>query len=213
MLPRAGEDEWGQSPDWLADYDLAGEDLTEELIDTAIIPKARIRLGEDRMRNLAALTLMGMNRVSVERGEINAKIRIRAKASDSARVGFAQDQDSAGGTTGWSGRAGFSPPAAQAMVSTSVNAQSDGAIAAELQGEVRIVFASGTVPLESFVSDAQRVLLQRTAQTSAAPAPAQPQFQQPVAAPVALEPAAVSLPEPQQPVPPIEPPATDGGRQ
>lgn len=176
VIARRDKDDWGHSPDWLADYDLAGEELTDDLIETQILPKARMQLGQDRMRNLAALTLMGMNRVKVERGEINAKVRIRAKASDSARVGFAQDHDGAGGGSGWSGRAGFSAPAAQAMVSTTVNAQSDGAIAAELQGEVRIVFASDTVPLESFVSDAQRVLLQRTAQTpTAAPARQVPQ--------------------------------------
>lgn len=197
ILPRASEDEWGASPEWLADFGAADQDLTEELIDTQIIPKARIRIGEDRMRTLASMTLMGMNRVRVDRGEISAKVRIRAKASDSARVGFAQDQDGAGGNTGWSGRAGFSAPAAQAMVSTSVNAQSDGAIAAELQGEVRIVFSSDMVPLESFVSDAQRVLLQRTAQTQTSlPTPAQAgQNRIPVAAP---QPVAVPEPRPSE---------------
>lgn len=197
VLPR-GAGEWGVSPDWLADYDLAGEELTEQLIDTQVIPQARLRIGEDRMRTLASMTLMGMNRVRVERGEINAKVRIRAKASDSARVGFAQDQDAGGGSAGWSGRAGFSAPAAQAMVSTSVNAQSDGAIAAELQGEVRIVFASDTVPLESFVNDAQRVLLERTAQRQGTQAAAPPVPQdvtpaQPAPAPAPVAPA-------QQPV-------------
>ncbi|UCH74049.1 MAG: hypothetical protein JSU82_17310 [Rhodospirillales bacterium] len=169
VLPRTAEDDWGASPSWLADYDLAGEELSEELIETRIIPTARIRLGEERMRSLASMALMGLHRVRVERGEINARVRIRAKASDTARVGFAQDQDGGAAQGGWSGRAGFSPPAAQAMISTAVNAQSDAAIAAELQGEVRIVFVSDAVPLESFVSDAQRVLLERTARTRGAP--------------------------------------------
>jgi hypothetical protein len=58
-----------------------------------------------------------------------------------------------------------------------VNAQSDAAISAELQGEVRIVFVSETVPLESFVSDAQRVLLERAARTPPPPQTARPALQ------------------------------------
>jgi hypothetical protein len=169
VLPRATEDDWGASPSWLADFGLEGEELSEELIETQVIPKARVRLGEERMRSLASMALMGLHKVRVERGEISARVRIRAKATDVAQIGFAQDQDAGASQGGWSGRSGFSAPAAQAMISTAVNAQSEAAIAAELQGEVRIVFVSDVVPLESFVSDAQRVLLQRTAQTRSAP--------------------------------------------
>lgn len=223
VVPRAApDDDWGVSPAWLSEYGLDGEDLSETLIETRVIPQARARIGEERMRTLASMALMGLNRVRVERGEISAKLRIRAKASDSARVGFAQDQDGAGagGSTSWSGRAGFSAPAAQAMVSTSVNAQSDAAIAAELQGEVRIVFASETVPLESFVSDAQRVLLERTARTrQAAPAHTPARIAQD-AVNAAVSPTPASPPEPtaaSQPAPapqaplPQSPQAPDTG--
>lgn len=169
ILPRAGQYDDAQSPDWLADYGFAGEDLSEELIETRLVPVARQRLGEERMRSLASMALMGLHKVRVERGEISARIRIRAKASDTTRLDHAQNQDPASQAS-WSGRAGFSAPSAQAMISTAVNAQSDAAISAELQGEVRIVFVSETVPLEAFVSDAQRVLLERAARTPASPA-------------------------------------------
>ncbi len=214
VLPRATEDDWGASPSWLADYDLGGEELSEELIETQVIPKARVRLGEERMRSLASMALMGLHKVRVERGEINARVRIRAKASDTARIGFAQDQDGSTPQGGWSGRAGFSAPAAQAMISTAVNAQSDAAIAAELQGEVRIVFVSDTVPLESFVSDAQRVLLERTARTRSIPAPGQ-QAQSPQQ--IGRDAVADALPpqSPPNPAPPAAqepvPPAPQGG--
>ncbi|MFK7938539.1 MAG: hypothetical protein AB8B82_04110 [Roseovarius sp.] len=169
VLPRDADGDWGASPVWLDDYDLGGETLSEELIETRLIPQARLRLGEDRMRTLASMALLGMHKVKVERGEISARIRIRAKASDQALVHYAQSQDPAQQQAGWSARPGFSAPAAQAMISTAVNAQSDAAIAAELQGEVKIVFGSETVPLDSFVSDAQKVLLERTARTVNAP--------------------------------------------
>lgn len=204
VIPRASEDDWGASPAWLADYDLDGETLSEELIETQILPRARARLGEERMRSLASMALMGLHKVRVERGEISARIRIRAKASDSARVGFAQDQDNSAASGGWSGRAGFSAPAAQAMISTAVNAQSDAAIAAELQGEVRIVFVSETVPLESFVSDAQRVLLERTART--------PQSQPAAQSPEQIGRDAVAGSLPAQSVPdPAQPQPVQGG--
>lgn len=169
VLPRDADGDWGASPVWLDDYNLAGETLSEELIETQLIPQARLRLGEDRMRTLASMALLGMHKVKVERGEISARIRIRAKATDQALVHYAQTQDPAQQQSGWSARPGFSAPAAQAMISTAVNAQSDAAIAAELQGEVKIVFGSETVPLDSFVSDAQKVLLERTARTVNAP--------------------------------------------
>lgn len=204
VIPRASEDDWGATPAWLADYDLDGETLSEELIETQILPRARARLGEERMRSLASMALMGLHKVRVERGEISARIRIRAKASDSARVGFAQDQDNSAASGGWSGRAGFSAPAAQAMISTAVNAQSDAAIAAELQGEVRIVFVSETVPLESFVSDAQRVLLERTART--------PQSQPAAQSPEQIGRDAVAGSLPAQSVPdPAQPQPVQGG--
>jgi hypothetical protein len=219
VLPRVTEDDWGASPSWLADYDLEGEELSEDLIETQIIPKARVRLGEDRMRSLASMALMGLHKVRVERGEISARVRIRAKATDVAQIGFAQDQDGGASQGGWSGRSGFSAPAAQAMISTAVNAQSEAAIAAELQGEVRIVFVSDVVPLESFVSDAQRVLLQRTAQTRSAPANGQaaPTTQQTAqqigrdAVAEALPPqtaATPAAPAPAQPAPAAPPAAT-----
>lgn len=164
VVPRIGEDEWGESPSWLTDYGLDGETLSEELIEEQLVPQARMRLGEDRMRSLAAMALMGLNKVKVERGEVRASVRIRARAMDRTLLGFAQDHDG-GNDASWSGRAGFSPPAARAMISTTINAQSDAAIEADLRGEVKVVFASETVPLDSFVSDAQRVLLERTART------------------------------------------------
>ncbi|QGX99333.1 hypothetical protein EI983_14110 [Roseovarius faecimaris] len=169
VVPRQKDGDWGASPVWLEDYDLDGEDLSEELIETQLIPQARLRLGEDRMRTLASMALLGMHKVKVERGEISARIRIRAKAADQALVHYAQSQDPAQQQSSWSARPGFSAPTAQAMISTAVNAQSDAAIAAELQGEVKIVFGSETVPLDSFVSDAQKVLLERTARTVNAP--------------------------------------------
>jgi len=216
LVPRGGDDTWGARPTWLADYGFAGETLTEEFIETQLVPAARNGLGQERMRTLASMAILGMQRVAVERGEISARIRIRAKAADQARVDFAQSQDPAAQQSSWGARSGFAASAAQAMVSTSVNAQSDAAIAAELQGEVKITFRSEALPLENFVSDAQRVLLERAAR--------RPAEQTTLAAPPAsgatpVTDALAPQPEPQpasQPVaapaaPPAPQPDTGGG--
>jgi len=161
----AAEDE-PYSPDWLADYDLAGEELTEELIEEKLLPSARRRAGESRLQMLATMVLMGMNRINVKDGSISARVRFRAAASDKAKVDYAVSQDSGGGSNwGQRGSAVYSQPAM--MVSTvGVNVQADTDLKAELFGEVKINFVSETLPLDRFVDQARMTLLQRNARAS-----------------------------------------------
>jgi hypothetical protein len=57
------------------------------------------------------------------------------------------------------------------MVSTvGVNAQTDQSLKAELFGEVKINFASETLPLERFADEARVALLQRHARPAISPA-------------------------------------------
>ena len=73
----------------------------------------------------------------------------------------------------WSARGSASDPLPSTKVSTvGVNVQSDSELKAELFGEVKINFACETVPLDRFVDDAQRALLERhsRAMPSAPPA-------------------------------------------
>jgi hypothetical protein len=174
-------------PTWLADFGLAGEELTDELIEEQLVPAARRRVGESRLQMLATMVLMGMNRIVIKDGSISAKLRFRAAARDSSAVQFASSHDAGGPTAG--ARGSLTSVQSSMMVSTvGVNVQADADLKAELFGEVRINFASETLPLESFVDAAQLALLRGHARTPAA-TPASP----------ALAPA------------PAAPPAPDGG--
>lgn len=218
LVPRGPTDEFGDgaSPDWLADYGLTGQSLSPELIEEQLIPMARDRMASDRMQTLATLVMLGMNRIVVKDGSITARLRFRAAASDKTAIDYAVSDDPGSATPAgsWSTRGSTSYSAPVTKVSTvGVNAQTDSSLNAELFGEVKINFASETIPLERFVDDARRTLLERAARpapvapappaplpalTPAAPppvapvaaAPAQPPASAPVAAPVAAAPTA-----------------------
>jgi hypothetical protein len=156
LLPRPERE--GESPTWLAKYDLAGEQLTADLTDGRLVEKARLRVGEDRLQMLATLVLMGINRIVVNEGDIRAKLQFHAVASDvqKAHVDQMNATIAQKGTDAASGT--------QMLVSTiKANAQADASIKTDLMGEVRISFRSETFPLERFADSAAITLLNRHA--------------------------------------------------
>lgn len=171
LRPRVAPDAEGAAPPaWLEDYGLAGEELSDELIEGQLIPAARRRVGEQRLQLLATMVLLGLNRIIVRDGTISARVRFRAAARDRGQVDYAQSYDPAGQTWGNRGTA----PQSQAvmMVSTvGANVQAETELKAELFGEVKINFASETLPLERFADAARLLLLQRNARPAAASAP------------------------------------------
>jgi hypothetical protein len=162
------------SPRWLADYNLSGEELTTETLEEKVLPAAREHAAKARLQTLATMVLMGINRIVVKDGTIGARLRFRAAAADRVAVQYATGGDPAGGSEQWGARGSSSDPLPSTKVSTvGVNVQSDSELKAELFGEVRINFASETVPLDRFVDDAKRALLERHSRAipSAPPAP------------------------------------------
>jgi hypothetical protein len=157
------------APGWLADYGLAGQPLTDELINQELVPAARRKIGEDRLQMLATMVLPGMSRVNVKDGSISAKVRFRAAARDKAEVNYAVNSDPGGPSWGERGSAAYDQHSV--MVSTvGVNVQADTDLKAELFGEVKINFVSETLPLDRFADSARVTLLQRNARWS----PSQP---------------------------------------
>lgn len=170
------------TPTWLADYGAAGEELSQELIDERIIPAARHKVGEGRQQLLATMVLLGLNRIVVREGSITARVRFRAAATDSSKVGYAATQDPQG--QGWASRGSDSYQTHVTKVSTvGVNVQSDSNLRADLYGEVRLTFASETLPLDRFVDSAKLALLQRNARPAAVPMPTPPATPAPVVSP------------------------------
>ena len=205
VVPRPVKNEDGEeepaSPAWLADYGLGDQELTPELIEQELIPKARDRVAQNRLQTLATMVLLGMNRVIVKDGTVSARLRFRAQAADHSKVDYAVGDDpSANYEWGTRGNRTYDTPTTK-VSTVGVNVQSDSDLKAELFGEVKINFASETLPLERFADDARRTLLERHARpreraTSARAAPAieaVPQTALPAPAPT---PAAAATPAP-----------------
>ncbi len=213
------EDGEENSPDWLRDYGAEGEALTDDLVETVLVPRAQQELGQQRLQTLATMVLLGMNRVIVKDGTISAKVRIRAAATDKAVVNYAVGQDPNQQNWGERGNAAYDNSAL--MVSTlGVNVQSDTDINAELFGEVRINFASETLPLEQFMDTAKIALLQRNARKPISGPPPAANGQTAATAPTPAPSAAPSVTAPAANAPPVAPtpgvtppaPVPSGGR-
>ncbi|MEM9638064.1 MAG: hypothetical protein AAGA94_10500 [Pseudomonadota bacterium] len=210
LTPRnASEEEFTEPPSWLSDFGLEGNELSGEFLEQSLLPAARERVAQQRLSTLATMVLTGMNRVVVKDGTIGARLRFRAAASDSVALDFATSNDPASGQTQW-GRRGSRRGSAVTKVSTiDVNAQSDSELEARLYGDVKINFASETLPLDRFMDQAEMAILERHSRNRAAIARAE---QQPVApAPLpAPSPAAAPTPAPAPvtaPPQPSQPPA------
>jgi hypothetical protein len=192
--PAEGEDE--RQPAWLADFGIEDEPLSDDLIEERLIPAARRAMGESRLKSLATMVLLGLNRIVVKDGTISARVRFRAAAKDTAKVAYASGQEP--GTSPWAERGGYAytPPAT--MVSTvGVNVQAESDLKVELFGEVKINFASETLPLDRFASAAQIQLLESHAARPAGTTPARgaaPAPTAPVPADAAPAPASPAAP-------------------
>ncbi|WP_375591628.1 hypothetical protein [Chitiniphilus eburneus] len=183
LVPRAE----GLSPQWLADYGVAGEEMTTELLEERVLPRVRLAVGAERQQLLAAMVTLGINRIAVRDGSITAKVMFRATAQDSAKVNYAAGSDPAQQSTGWGQRGSNTYSGGNTMVSTlGVNAQNDTNLRADLFGEVKLNFVSETLPLDKLADAAKMALVQRNLpgmqSLNAPPLPAAPQ---PPAAPAA----------------------------
>jgi hypothetical protein len=161
----------GTSPSWLAQYGLGGHPLDADLVAGPLVDAGRTRLAEERMQTLAAMVLMGINRIVINDGDIQAKLQFHAQVSTQTDVELATAQINDGSIAQRS--IGGAAPAL--MVSTAkVNAQSDASAKANLTGQVRIRFRTETFPLERFADSAAIQLLNRHAQWTPTTAPGAP---------------------------------------
>ena len=153
----------GTSPSWLANFNLEGEELSEELTEGPLIEAAHPQLGEQRLQMLATTVLMGINRIVVDDGDIKARLQFHAVARDLTTAEMAMGQMAAG----IAGRQVSGQSPVTTMVSTlKANAQADASIKTNLMGEVRIKFRSETFPLERFADSQAIQLLNRHAKWS-----------------------------------------------
>ena len=91
--PRPGADS-GDLPNFRSDLGLDEDisDLDEETIEEKLVPAARNDLAKQRQSLLATMLLMGINRIIVTDGKINAKLKFDFRARDKMTT-YAQEFD------------------------------------------------------------------------------------------------------------------------
>jgi hypothetical protein len=165
----------------------APSEIDDESIEQVIVPATRRFLAESRQRTLATMVMMGINRVVVDDGEIQAKLQFHIDATEAMQMRFEQYKTGTGSVA----RGGMSPFSSQGvMVNTaSLNAQTEMNVRADLTGQVRVKFRSETFPLERFADSAAIQLINSNARVpqaqpaqGAAPAGTPPAAAAPVVA-------------------------------
>jgi len=142
-------------------------DLDDEESEAALIRHAQLEMAKLRQQQLATMVLLGINRIVVTDGLINAKVVFDVKANDTAnrraRASLYDTQQDTSSSTS-SGGGWFSDDHVDSslsdhrtVVSSSVDdtSESKAQLKANLTGEVRVNFKSETFPLEKMASQVQ----------------------------------------------------------
>ena len=190
----------GSEEDVGSAYGVPGADVEDEDSESQLVGAAKMEMARQRQQQLAMMVLLGINRIVVTNGHINAKVVFDMRASDEARrrskaeLHDADTQAHASFVSGFLGVVGGGSADVSEHETTVGSAVDDtsearAAVKAQLSGDVRLAFKSETFPLERMVDVIGMQQIQDKAappptRRPAAPAPAVP------AAPPAAAPAA-----------------------
>lgn len=169
-------------------------DFSDEEGEQQAVNAAKLELARQRQQTLSTMVLLGINRIVVTNGQINAKVVFDMRATDSyTRRNKAQMDDEqkshAQSSSGWLTNlvGGYDAGAShETTVGSAVDDRSDShaQLKAQLSGDVKLAFKSETFPLERMVD----VLGMENLNQKAAPTPT-----------------------PRRPAPPTPAPAPTGG--
>ncbi len=155
-----------------------GADLSDEASEAQLVRAAQLEMARSRQKMLSTMVMMGINRIVVTNGMINAKVVFDVKAddrvtrTDSASMHDRKDASSYeyshGREGGWfSGRRSGSGSnnRHRTTVSSAVdtNSESKAEMKAKLSGEVRVNFKSETVDLNMLASQQEQSAIQGNA--------------------------------------------------
>jgi len=188
--------EGGPEVDVGASFGVEGADLSDPEGEQKLVDAAKLQLAARRQQLLATMVLLGINRIVVTNGHINAKVVFDMRATDTASTrNKAQMNDEqkthAQSSSGWLTNlvGGYDVGTShETTVGSAVDERSDSRaqLKAQLTGDVRLAFKSETFPLERMVD----VLGLQNLQKKAAPTPTPP----PAAPAAAPAPAAATAP-------------------
>jgi len=181
-------------------------DLSSGESERKFITAAKLELARQRQKMMALMVMLGINRIVVTNGRINAKVIFDVKASDqAARKGTAsiddRDQSESGGfataALPWGAAGGYTQSKHRTTVRSAIDdsSESKAAMKAQLTGEVRVNFKSETLPPERMLDALQMDQMNYLTSPGAAPAPAAGAAPAPrAAAPAGAAPAAPRQP-------------------
>jgi len=169
-------------------FGVSGVDLGDEESELTLVNAAKLQMARQQQQQLSVMVLMGINRIVVTDGHINAKVVFDMRASDEATrkaraemIDKQADSSSISAGGGWVGAigGGVSGGAShdhQTTVKSAVDdtSESKATAKAQLSGDVRIAFKSETFPLERMVDLMGRDLLAQKAAPRPIAAPPSP---------------------------------------
>jgi hypothetical protein len=186
---KADFDDGEGMPDFQAELglDQPVEDLSEEDTLQKLIVASRTEIARGRQQLLATTILMGINRIIVTDGKINAKIQFTFTATDHmTRTGDINEYDTSQkmvreyevGIADRIIKARYETPVPLRVSTTDSTSTADITATANLQGSVSLNFKSETFPLEKMMNSDQLFKLNQAQSggrgVPAAPAPAAP---------------------------------------
>jgi hypothetical protein len=150
-------------------------DLNDDASELALVNAAKLEMARSKQQLLATMVLLGINRIVVTNGQINAKVIFDMRADDTAarraKAEMYDEQKShaeAGAVGfGWGGAAYAGAGTSHvATVGSAVDDTSEARaeVKANLTGEVKLNFKSETFPLERMVDTGGMQLLNQRAQ-------------------------------------------------
>jgi hypothetical protein len=177
-----------------AAFGAEGADFSDPDSEQKVVDAAKIQLAQQRQQLLSTMVLLGINRIVVTNGRINAKVLFDMRASDRAtaqnKAQMHDEQKShASSSTGWATNlvGGYDVGTShETTVGSAVDetSESKASLKATLSGDVQLAFKSETFPLEKMVDVMGMQQLQQKAQPKS-PAPAPQAGAAPAAAPAA----------------------------
>lgn len=159
LKPKEGADD-ATMPDFMKDLGLHAplDTLDQDTVEQQLVPAARQRMALDRQHLLATMVLMGINRLVVTDGDIEAKVLFQLDTQDRVTSNASQSQnfsDEDVKTRGSSGFLWFSPSTDETettnftVATTRSDASADTVkLHTDLSGKVSIRFKSETFPLD-----------------------------------------------------------------
>jgi hypothetical protein len=157
-------------PDFKGQFGLNEDiDLSDESAEEKLVPAARRHLAKSRHQMLSTMVLMGINRIVITSGRINAKMGFRIDSKDHGTAQSASQFDfknettasAGGGLAGFFGGPSVETKNTIAYVSSTKKDSSDDLdVHADLTGEVDLKFKSDYFPMERFANPQLMSLIQ-----------------------------------------------------